>query len=629
MADLLSNGVSALQAFQKALDVTSQNISNVATPGYSRQTASLVTNPAQQYGNGFVGSGVSVNTITRIYSEYLAGQVRTSNSAYQRSNEFATDAAQVDNMFSDPTTGLSATLQAFSNAVQDMANAPSTSAPRQVVLSQAQALVTQLQGYDSQLQTLSSQVDQRIQSTTNDITSIAQNIATLNGKIDLAYGSGQPPNDLLDQRDELLNQLSQDVNVSTSQQGNDINVYIGNGQPLVVGVNASVLTTVQNAYDPTRSDIVIKTPGANVNVTSDMTGGTLGGMLNFRSQVVDPARNQLGLVSIGLANVINTQQAAGIDLNGNTGQPILAVGGAQVQAATTNLGGATVAVTRSNVNQLTSSDYLLTKTASGWQLMNKTSGGLVTMTGAGTIASPFQADGMSIVVGGAAATTGDTFLVQPTVSATAGLSVTLTDPSQIAAASPVRSSAATTNTGSATISAPTVVNASNAQLRTTATIAFSAPNTYSINGGPNTAYTPGQAIALNGWSVTLSGTPAAGDTFTVSDNTGAVGDNTNALQLANAFDQKVLSGGADSINSYLGRFVGNLGTVTQQAQNDSNAQKSVNASDTQALSNSSGVNLDEEAANLIKFQQAYQAAAQMISVASSLFDSLLAAARGQ
>ena len=628
MADLLSNGVSALQAFQRALDVTSQNISNVATPGYSRQTASLVTNPAQQYGNGFVGSGVSVNTITRIYSEYLAGQVRTSNAAYQRSNEFATDAAQVDNMFSDPSTGLSATLQAFSGAVQDMANAPSTSAPRQVVLSQAQALVTQLQGYDSRLQTLSSQVDQRIQSTTNDISQIAQNIAKLNGQIDLAYGSGQPPNDLLDQRDQLLNQLSQDVNVTISQQGNDVNVYIGNGQPLVVGTVASTLTTVQNAYDPTRSDIVIQTPGANVNVTTDMTGGTLGGMLDFRNQVLDPARNQLGLVSLGLANVINTQQAAGIDLNGNTGQPMFAVGGVQVQQSSANTGTGSIAVTRSNVNQLTSSDYLLTKTSSGWQLTNKTSGAVVTMTGAGTVASPFQADGMSIVVSGTAAT-GDTFLVKPTASATAGLSVTLTDPAQIAAASPVKATAATTNIGSGTISAPTIVNASNAQLRTTVHIVFSAPNTFSVNGGPNTAYTPGQTISANGWSVTLTGTPAAGDTFTVSDNTGAAGDNTNALKLAAAFDQKALNGSADSVNSYLGRFVGNLGTMTQQAQNESNAQKSVNTSDSQALSNVSGVNLDEEAANLIKFQQAYQAAAQMISVASTLFDSLLAAAKGQ
>lgn len=628
MADLLSNGVSALQAFQRSLDVTSQNISNVATPGYSRQIASLVTNPAQQYGNGFVGSGVSVNTITRVYNDYLAGQVRTSNSSYQRSNEFATDAAQVDNMFADPTTGLSASLQAFSSAVQDMANSPSTSAPRQVVLAQAQALASQLQGYDNQLQTYSSQVDQRIQATANDITSLAQNIAQLNSQISLAASSGQPPNDLLDQRDQLLTQLSQDVNVSVTKQDNQVNVYIGNGQPLVIGSVASTVGTSPNAYDPTRSDIVIKTNGANINVTADMTGGTLGGMLDFRNQVLDPARNQLGLVSVGLTNAINNQQAAGIDLNGNTGKPMFAVGGVQVETNTKNVGTATLAVTRTNVNQLTGSDYILQDTAGGWQLTNKTTGALVTMTGAGTVASPFQADGLSIVVSGAP-TVGDKFLVQPTAAATNGLTVTLTDPSQIAAASPVRATASTTNTGGASISAPTVTNPANAQLRTTVTIAFPTANTYSLNGGAAVAYTPGQVIFANGWSVTLNGSPAPGDSFTVGDNAGATGDNTNALQLAAAFDQKGLNNSADSINSYLGRVIGNLGTVTQQAQNDSNAQKSVNASDTQALSNVAGVNLDEEAANLIKFQQAYQAAAQMISVATTLFQSLLAAARGQ
>ena len=628
MGDLLSNSVSALQAFQRALDVTSNNIANVSTPGYSRETASLVTNPAQQFGNGFVGSGVSVNTITRSYSDYLAAQVRTSGSAYQRSNEFATDAAQVDNMFADTKTGLSATLQNFANAVQDMANSPSSTAPRQVVLSQAQALVSQLQGYDSTLQTLSGQIDSRIGTTTQDITSIAKNIAQLNQQIDLAAGSGQPPNDLLDQRAQLITQLSSDVNVSTSTQGNVVNVYIGNGQPLVIGANASTVTTKPNAYDPTRSDIVIKSAGTTINVTNDMSGGTLGGMLDFRSQVLDPARNALGQISVGLANAVNQQQAAGIDQSGNLGGPIFAVGGVQVETNFANTGTGTVAVTRSNVSALTTSNYILQHIAGGWTLTNAASGANVVMTGAGTGVSPFQAAGMSIVVGGAAAV-GDRFMVQPTVAATGGLSVVMTDPSKIAAASPVRSTAATTNTGTATVSPPTIVNPANPQLQATATITFSAPGTYSINGGPNTAYTPGQAIAFNGWSVMLSGTPAAGDTFTVSSNAGATGDNSNALQLAAVFDQKGLTNGADSINSALGRFIGNLGSVTRQAQNDSGAQKAVNTSDTQSLSNVAGVNLDEEAANMLRYQQAYTAAAQLIAVASTLFQSLIAAAKGQ
>lgn len=628
MGDLLSNSVSALQAFQTALDVTSQNIANVATPGYSRQTAHLVTNPAQQFGNGFIGGGVSVDTITRIYSDFLAQQVRTSGSAYQRSNELATSAAQVDNMFSDTKTGLSATLQNFANAVQDMANSPSSTAPRQVVLSQAQALANQLQGYDSRLQTLSGQIDSRISTTTQDITSIAKTIAQLNQQIDLAAGSGQPPNDLLDQRNQLLTQLSSDVNVNVSPQGNVVNVYIGNGQPLVVGTTASTVTTAPNAYDPTRSDIIIKTASSSINVTNDMTGGTLGGMLDFRTQVLDPARNSLGQISVAIASAVNQQQAAGLDQSGNPGGPIFAVGGVQVQANSANTGSATLAVTRTSVSALTTSNYILQNTAGGWTLTNASTGANVTMTGAGTGASPFQADGMSIVVSGAAAV-GDRFMIEPTAAATAGLSVVMSDPSKIAAAAPVRSSAGTSNTGSAVISQPTILNPANPQLQTTATISFAAPGSYSINGGPATAYTPGQAIALNGWSVTLSGAPAAGDTFTVQSNANATGDNSNALQLAAVFDQKTLTNGADSINTALGRFVGNLGTVTQQAQNDSNAQKAVNTSDTQSLSSVAGVNLDEEAANMVKFQQAYQAAAQLISVANTLFQSLISAARGQ
>ncbi len=351
-------------------------------------------------------------------------------------------------------------------------------------------------------------------------------------------------------------------------------------------------------------------------------------MLDFRSQVLDPARNALGQITVGLASVVNQQQAAGVDLNGNIGAPIFAVGGVQVETNAANTGAGTVAVTRTNVGALTTSDYILQDTAGGWTLTNSSTGAAVTMTGAGTVASPFQADGMSIVVGGAAAV-GDRFKIQPTVAATAGLSVVMTDPSKIAAASPVRATAGTANTGAATIAAPTVTNPANPQLQTTETITFSAPNTYSINGGASTAYTPGQVISLNGWSVTLSGTPAAGDTFTVAANTGASGDNSNALQLAAAFDQKALGNGTDSINTALGRFVGNLGTVTQQAQNDSSAQKAVNASDTQSLSNVSGVNLDEEAANMLKFQQAYQAAAQLISVANTLFETIIAAAKGQ
>ncbi|MDB6046622.1 MAG: lagellar hook-associated protein 1 FlgK [Gammaproteobacteria bacterium] len=629
MADFLSNGVSALLAFQKALDVTSQNISNVATPGYSRQSVSLVTNPPEQAGNGWIGTGVNVNTITRSYNEFLAAEVRSSSSTYQRSKEFSANATQVDNMFADSKTGLSATLQSFSSAVQNMANTPASTAPRQVVLSQAQALASQLQSYNGQLTTLGVQLESRVQTTASDISSIAQNIAKLNGEISNAQAlNGQPPNDLLDQRDHLLTQLSADVNINVSQQGGSVNVYIGNGQPLVVGTVASTLGTAPNAYDPTRNDLVLKSANGSANVTSSMTGGTLGGMLDFRTQVLDPAQSTLGLISVGIANVVNQQQSAGVDLNGNAGQPIFAVGGVQVQTNANNAGSATLAVTRSTISALTGSNYILQDTAGGWKLSNAATGANVPLTGAGTSASPFQADGLSIVVSGTA-TVGDRFAIQPTTGATSGLNVLLTNPAQIAAGSPITAAAGTTNTGTATIAGGTVVNPSNAQLKTAATIQFLSATTYSINGTGSYAYTSGQPITANGWQVTVSGAPATGDTFTVGYTTANTGDNSNALKLAAVFNQPMLNGGKDSVNATLSSFIGNLGTVTKQAQNDSAAQQSVNSSATQSLSNVSGVNLDEEAANLLQFQQAYQAAAQLIGISSTLFTSILQAVRGQ
>ncbi|MDB6091652.1 MAG: lagellar hook-associated protein 1 FlgK [Gammaproteobacteria bacterium] len=630
MADFLSNGISALMAFKKALDVTSQNISNVATPGYSRQSVSLVTNPPEPAGNGWVGTGVSVNTITRSYNEYLAAAVRTSSSSYERANTFSTAATQVDNMFADSTTGLSATLQSFSSAVQNMANTPTSTAPRQVVLSQAQALASQLQSYSGQLTTLSGQLDSRIQTTASDITSLAQNIAKLNGQIaDAQALNGQPPNDLLDQRDQLINDLSKDVNVTTSpQDGGAINVYIGNGQPLVVGTSATTLTTAPNAYDPTRNDLVLKSANGSSNVTSSMTGGTLGGMLDFRNQVLDPAQSTLGLMSVGIANVVNQQQSAGVDLNGNAGQPIFAVGGVQVQTNASNAGSATLAVTRSTISALTGSNYILQNTAGGWKLSNAATGANVPLTGAGTSASPLQADGLSIVVSGTA-TAGDKFLVQPTAGATSGLAVLLTDPAQIAAASPITGAPATTNTGTGTIAGGTVVNPANAQLKTAATIQFLSATTYSINGTGAYSYVSGQPITANGWQVTVSGAPATGDQFTVGYTIANKGDNSNALKLAAVFNQPALNSGKDSVNATLSSFIGNLGTVTKQAQNDTAAQQAVNNSATQSLSNVSGVNLDEEAAHLLQFQQAYQAAAQLIGISSTLFNSMLQAVRGQ
>jgi flagellar hook-associated protein 1 len=625
MADFLSSGVSGLLAFRRALDVTSHNIANVATEGYSRQRVNLASGPAQQMGNGWVGSGVRVDTITRTYDDFLAYGVRTSSSSYERLNTYAGLTERVDNMFADSNSGLSASLQKFTNAAQEVASQPTSNSARQVLLAQAQSLSGQLQGYDERLNSLGAEVESRIDGEVREISTIAQGIAQLNTKIKDALGrTGEPPNDLLDQRDRLLDELSSHVNVNTStQDGAIVSVFIGNGQPLVLGETAANLSTQQDAFDPTRHNIVLSTANGAVDVSAGISGGALGGLMDFREDTLDPAKNSLGRMSIAIADVVNNQNHAGIDLNGDLGGDIFSVGPVEVQANRFNAGTGSLAVTRTDVGSLTESDYILEQTAGGWTARNAQTGASVAVTGTGTGADPLVFDGLEVVVSGTAAV-GDQFKVRPTRAAAADFNVVLSNASQIAAASPVKVAAGSSNTGNGTITLNGVTDSSNPNLRNGVTIQFTSANTYTI-GATSYTYTSGSSINVNGLDIAISGTPAAGDTFTIADNTAGTGDNSNALKLADALNQRVLDGGTKSIGSAVDGLIGKIGVATQQAQVNRDAQQIVHDEAVDERDSVSGVNLDEEAANMLRYQQAYQAAAQMIQVANTLFQTLISA----
>jgi flagellar hook-associated protein 1 FlgK len=308
------------------------------------------------------------------------------------------------------------------------------------------------------------------------------------------------------------------------------------------------------------------------------------------------------------------------------GGDFFTVGGVATLGSANNTGSGTVAVTRGGAAGLTDANYTLERTASGFALKRGDTGAAVTVTGTGTAADPFLADGLSIVVGGSAAV-GDRWSIRPTREAVAGFSLAIADPARIAAASPIRTAAAATNTGSAGISAGDVVDPTSPSLRSSVTIEFTSATTYSVNGAGSFTYTSGQPIAINGWSATISGAPAVGDRFTVGDNTNGRGDNRNALKVATALTSPALDGGTASINATIERFTANVGLQTRAAQTSRDAQAVVNRDDIAARDSVSGVNLDEEAANLLRFQKAYQAAAQVIAVAGTLFDTLLAATR--
>jgi flagellar hook-associated protein 1 len=627
MADFLSSGVSGLLAFQRALDTTSHNISNVGTEGYSRQRVEIGTRPAQAYGNGWVGQGANVRTTQRVYDDFVASQTRSTSSSLQHLDVYASNAERLNNMLGDSTTGLNATLQNFVNAFQSVANAPASIPARQVLLSEANTLQQRLQFFDSRLDDIDSEIGSRMTAEVAEVNSIAQGIARLNNEIaaGIARTGGQPPNDLLDERDRLLDQLSEKVSVTAvKQDGGIVNVFVGSGQPLVLGASVNQLTTIQDPFDSSRLGLAMATPGGSVDITRNISGGSLGGLMDFRSEQLDPAHNALGRIAVALADLVNTQHGEGIDLSGALGGDFFAVGAPEVLANSLNDGTGTVSATVANIGALTERDSILELTSGGWAMHDSVTGAARPMTGTGTGADPFVVDGMEIVVGGTASV-GDTFQIRPTRAAVGEMQVLISDPSRIAAAAPIRTAVNGANTGSGTISAGEVLDSSNAQLRSPVTIQFLTATTYSVNGAGSFTYTGGSDIDINGWRVQISGAPAVGDRFTVTDNSSGTGDNRNALLLADALGRPVLNNGSTSVGSAVTQFVGGVGVATRQAQVNRDAQNVVHEESLAAKEAVSGVNLDEEAANLLKYQQAYQAAAQLIRVADTMFQTLLAA----
>lgn len=629
MSYMLSTGVSGLRAFQTALDTTSHNIANASTPGYSRQRVDLSTATPQFSGSGWIGTGVDVESVSRSYDDLVATQVRSSSSSKSQWDVYSGYADDINNLFGDSATGLSVTLQDFFNAFQSVANAPDSTSERQVLIAEAQTLVSQLQSYGQRLDELETQVNTQLRDEATAITGLAQNIADLNAKITAATGNGgAPPNDLLDQRDALLDELATHVNVSTFKQDDGaVNVFIGNGQPLVIGKIPSEVVAVDDPYDASRNGLAVQTGAGVTDVTASLSGGTVGGLLEFRSELLDAAKNSLGKVAVTVSATVNAQQNAGMDLYGALGADLFTVGGAEALANANNAGTAALTVSRAEAGEITGSNYVLSRTAGGWSLQDQTTGAAVTLSGSGTALDPFTAEGLSIVVSGTAVD-GDRFLIRPTSTAVDEMTVALTDPRGIAAAAPIVAAASSANTGSASITQGVVVDAADTALRDPVTIEFLSATTYTTDGGTTVnAYASGSPITLNGWEVTVSGAPAAGDTFTVQDNSDGTGDNRNALLMANLLNANSLAGGAESINDVVDTWVTDIGVKSNQAQSNLDIHTALYDDNVAAQQSVSGVNLDEEAANLVRYQQAYSAAAQVIAIANQLFDSLLSAVR--
>jgi len=652
-SSLLSIGSSGVQAFQRSLNTIGHNIANVNTDGYSKQRVELSSRIPQPTGYGFAGSGVQTTSITRSFDAFIEGSIRNTTSSAKEFETFQALASQLDNVLADPDTGISSSMQNFFNAMQDVADAPSSPATREVLLRQGENLSEQFNQLSSWMNSVRGQMNSDIRGSVAEINRISTTIANLNESIVVQQGrsGGQPANDLLDQRDTLIRGLSELVSVSTVQQDDgSINVMAGTGQVLVVGNKASSLEIYIEASDPNQLGIAIRgSGGIQVPITDQLSGGKIGGLLSFRDRMLDPASNSLGLTAISLGNYMNLQQNQGMDLDGTLGLDFFTV--AQPQALTLSGTPGNVSVAFNDISQLTNNDYTLLYNGAAWQLTRNDTDQVVTMTGTGTAANPFIADGLKFEIGVAPAN-GDAYIIRPTRSGASDIQMTLVNNRQIAAAAPLRSLAAGSNTGTGAISAGVVTDINNAAFQTTAgqlsppvLVRFSSATSYDVfdNSNPASPVLLEAGIAYNpatggeifptpggldyGYSVKLSGAAATGDEFSTEYNTGGVGDNRNALLLSATANLKLMANGTASIFDSYSALVADVGSDTKQSELNALAQSRVLDQAVATRESISGVNLDEEAANLLRYQQAYQAAAQVITVANAMFDTLLNAVR--
>lgn len=631
---ILDIGVTGLLTAQNQLLTTSHNISNADTPGYKRQQVMLSTNTPQSSGAGFVGRGVHSSTVQRIYNQFLASQSLQVQTQSQALDSYFSQIKQLDNMLGDSTSGLSPTLQNFFSAIQDVATNPSVIPSRQAMISNGEALVARFQSMDQRMSQLREGINTQITSTVVDVNSLAKQIAEINHQILLAEGAagGQPANDMQDQRDELISQLNKIVNTDTVRQSDGtVNVYVGNGQGLVVGAQTLSFKAIVSPDNPDNLTIALVTGNNTVQLPEDqITGGTLNGILSFRSVTLDSAQNALGRIAMTLAQTFNAQHQLGMDLNGDMGEDFFTLPSPKVISALSNNPASNITAGISDYSVLTTSDYQFSYDGTNYALTRLSDNTSVSTLVAPSGGSPLTLDGISVTA--AAILTNERFRIQPTINGAKDIAVNINDTTKIAAAGPNRTNAALTNTGTGKISAGTVNPLPlDLNLQQPLTITFHAPydGQYDVAGigaglpATNQAYAAGADISFNGYTFQISGSPAAGDIFTITSNLNGSADNRNALLLGVLQTRNTLENGSASYQSAYGQLVSQIGNKTRELEVTSKAQANLLTQTENSMQSVSGVNLDEEAANLMRFQQAYQASSKIIEMSNTLFDSIL------
>ncbi len=646
MSSILNIGQSALAAAQAGLATTGHNVANASTPGYNRQIVVQAALAGQNMGFGFVGRGTEIATITRVYNEFLGNQVVSAQSAKSRLDSYYTQARYIDSLVADPKSGVSPALQDFFKNVQNISASPNGAESRQSLLSSANSMVASLRSMDQQLTELGAGVNSEITASVTTINAYAKQISQLNDAIEKAQGAlgSNSANDLLDQRDQLVADLAKEINVSVVKHGNSYNVFIGNGQPLVMGTQTFSLTTVQHGTDKQRLQIgYVVNNSTQVLPESTLSGGRIGGLLEFRSRTLDATQNELGRMAAALAMSFNAQHRLGLTQDGQMGGDFFAIN-TQARAGS-NLGDGVITATLADSSALTASDYRIQYDGTQYHLTRLSDG--KNLGSAATVADLGPVDGLSLDFAGTPQA-GESYLIRPTASIISELKVAVTSRSDIAVAAPIATSAPLSNTGTGQISAGTVLPGFT-PLGSALTLSFdaSAGPTGSLTGFPAGAavtvivngvesppttpgdpvpYTAGATYRFDGMEITISGQPGDGDEFGIAANQNVAGDGRNAVLLGNLQEGRTIEGGLTFQGAYA-QMVSMIGNMTREAEVTSAGASKLYTQAVQAQQSVSGVNLDEEASNLIRYQQAYQAAGKVMQTATVLFDTLLSIGR--
>ena len=632
---IISIGVSALTANQAALQTISNNIANVNTPGYSRQQVVQTNIPGQFTGSGYFGKGVETVTVRRIYDEFLTRQAATSQAVAASDSTRHAYMKQLESLFPGGENGLGAAIGDMLNAFSDITNAPTDLTARSVVLARADEMAHRFRAMNESLNELRLGTTSQLRVDAAAINNLAEQIAKTNERIAIAVGSGHTPNDLLDQRDQLIRDLNKYVQTTNiPADDGSLSIFIAGSQPLVLGKTVSPVSIVDDEFgDSAKAKLAITVGGVpRVLEESMLGGGEVAGLLRFQNTDLVDAANLLGRMALAIGTKMNEQQALGLDLNGNPGNPLFNMAALPTGLpSAANTGGATLSVSiQANPSGTTSflaSNYEFSfATATTGTITRVSDGAQVAFDFGAT--NPVLIDGLEILRSGAAAAAGDRFLVTPFANSARNINTAFSSPKELAMASPIAASAGVNNAGALALQ--------NLAVRTVpippaVTLTFTGAGTYtrSDTGATVYSYVPGQPIEYTvppatpqtGWSLTLKGIPAAGDTYTVDANPYPRLDAGNAQAMLNLRDLAMFDGGP--LTDGYASLIAEIGTKVQGAEQASKVSSDIATNLEKDRTSVAGVNLDEEAARMIQYQQAYQAAGKMMQIAQNIFDTLL------